>query len=88
MGHGAGVPQPLRRLRSRDGRKLYGRHTGRECCGVHVQLRRAGKSARTAGIAEPRERRRRRGDGTEDENTIEWKGNLKSLIVIPRWRIY
>lgn len=24
----------------------------------------------------------------EDENTIEWKGNLKSLIVIPRWRIY
>ncbi len=24
----------------------------------------------------------------QDENTIEWKGNLKSLIVIPRWRIY
>lgn len=22
------------------------------------------------------------------ENTIEWKGDLKSLIVIPRWRVY
>lgn len=24
----------------------------------------------------------------KDENIIEWKGNLKSLTVIPRWRIY
>ena len=55
LGHGAGVPQDLfAGSRSRvNGRKLYGRHTGRERCGVHVQLRRAGESARVPELLSP-----------------------------------
>ena len=54
---------PLRRLRSRDGGSYTGGIPGEKRCGVNVQPGARGKRPAT-GIAEPWERRRRRGDGT------------------------